>query len=152
MYISFTDNLDEDLPSQSTEEYRAFGFISAMDSSHEERVKKRLHSSTINNSIRSTAHNSPTSNIYERLFSRATLVMTAQRRPMDPITLENILVFRYNKDLWSVGTIELIRKEEEKERAAEKERKRLEDVAAKRARLALSADADRDDISSTDST
>ena len=47
--------------------------------------------------------------------------------------------------------MELIRKEE-KERAAEKERKRLEDVAAKRARLSVSADGDRDDISSIDST
>ena len=41
-------------------------------------------------------------------------------------------------------------KEEEKERAAEKERKKLEDVAAKRARLTVSADGDRDDTSSTD--
>jgi len=76
--------------------------------------------------------------------------MTAQRRSMDPITLENILILRYNKDLWDAGTVELIRQEEEKERAAEKERKRLEDVAAKRARLTVSADGDRDDISSTD--
>ena len=151
MYVNFGENPDDDLPSQSTEEGRAFGFISAMDSAHEER-EKRLHSSTTSSSTRSTAHTSPTSNICERLFSRAKLVMTAQRCSVDPITLENTLILRYNKDLWDVGTVELIRKEEEKERAAEKERKRLEDVAAKRARLTVTADGDRDDISSIDST
>ena len=113
-----------------------------MDSAHVER-QKRLHSSITNSNTRSTAHISPTSNICERLFSRTKLIMTAQRSSMDPITLENILILRYNKDLW-------IRQEEEKERAAEKERKRLEDVAAKRARLTVSDDGDRDDISSID--
>ena len=145
MYVNFGENPDDDLPSQSTEEYRAFGLISAMDSTHEER-ERRLQSSTTSSSTRSTAHTSPTPNTCE-----AKLIMTAQRRSVDPITLENTLILRYNKDLWDVGTVELIRKEEEKERAAEKERKRLEDVVAKRARLTVSADGDRDGTSSVDS-
>ena len=37
-----------------------------------------------------------------RLFSRAKLVMTDQRRSMDPSTLEAILLLRYNHDIWDV--------------------------------------------------
>ena len=47
-------------------------------------------------------HVSATSNVVERLFSRAKLVMTDQRRSMDPSTLEAILLLRYNHDIWDV--------------------------------------------------
>ena len=51
-------------------------------------------------------HVSSTSNTVERLFSRAKLVMIPQRRCMDPSTLEAILMFRYNRDLWDVYFID----------------------------------------------
>ena len=47
-------------------------------------------------------HVSATSNVVERPFSRAQLVMTDQRRSMDPSTLEAILLLRYNHDIWDV--------------------------------------------------
>lgn len=47
-------------------------------------------------------HVSPTSAVVERLFSRAKLVMTDQRRCMDPSTLEAILMLRFNRDMWDI--------------------------------------------------
>ena len=52
------------------------------------------HAKKIN--YKSMNHVSSTSNTIERLFSRAKLVMTSQRRCMDPSTLEAILMLRYN--------------------------------------------------------
>ena len=57
---------------------------------------------------RSMNHVSSTSNTVERLFSRAKLVMTPQRRCMDPSNLEAILMLRYNRDLWDIYFIDRI--------------------------------------------
>ena len=54
----------------------------------------------------STKHVSPTSNICERLFSRASIIMTPNRRSMDPDMLEMIIILRFNKDLWDEETIQ----------------------------------------------
>ena len=54
----------------------------------------------------STLHVSPTSNVSERLFSRAKLVMRPHRRLMDPSTLETLLMLRMNKDNWNVNVIQ----------------------------------------------
>ncbi len=54
----------------------------------------------------STKHVSPTSNICERLFSRASIIMTPNRRSMDPDMLEMIIMLRFNKDLWDEETIQ----------------------------------------------
>ena len=54
----------------------------------------------------STLHVSPTSNICERLFSRAKLVMRPHRRLMDMSTLETLLMLRMNKDHWNVNDIQ----------------------------------------------
>ena len=61
-----------------------------------------------NTNYRSMNHVSSTSNTVERLFSRAKLVMTPQRRCMDPSTLEAILLLRYNRDLWDIYFIDRI--------------------------------------------
>ena len=50
-------------------------------------------------------HCSPTSCIVERLFSRAKLIMTPNRRSMDPSTLENILMLKFNSDLYRATDI-----------------------------------------------
>ena len=58
------------------------------------------HAKKIN--YKSMNHVSSTSNTIERLFSRAKLVITSQRRYMDPSTLEAILMLRYNRDPWDI--------------------------------------------------
>ena len=63
-------------------------------------------------------HVAPTSNIVERLFSRAKLVMTDQRKIMAPYRLELFLFLRCNKILWSAATVDLIF-EKEKQRSQE---------------------------------
>ena len=57
---------------------------------------------------RSTLYISPTSNIVERLFSRAGIVMSARRKQMDPSTLEMFLMLRVNKHMWSEETLQNI--------------------------------------------
>ena len=59
------------------------------------KIAKKSHYACLN-------YVSATSNVVERLFSRAKLVMTDQRRSMDPSTLEAILMLRYNHDIWDV--------------------------------------------------
>jgi hypothetical protein len=46
-----------------------------------------------------------TSCIVERLFSRAKLIVTPNRRSMDPSTLENILMLKFNSDLYRATDI-----------------------------------------------
>ncbi len=48
---------------------------------------------------------SPTSNIVERLFSNAKLIMTALRKKMDPDTLNMILFLKANRELWPNAAI-----------------------------------------------
>ena len=58
--------------------------------------------------FKSTFHVSPTSNIAERLFSRAGIIMRPSRRGMDPSTLEMLLMLRFNKDMWSEESVQNI--------------------------------------------
>ena len=46
-----------------------------------------------------------TSNIVERLFSRAKLTLGTSRKHMDPVTLEMILLLTVNRNLWSVKVV-----------------------------------------------
>ena len=50
-------------------------------------------------------HVSPTSNICERLFSRAKLIMSATRKNMNPDTLNMLLFLRANRHLWTNPSI-----------------------------------------------
>lgn len=78
---------------------------------------------------RSTLHVSPTSNIVERLFSRASIIMRPHRRCMDPSTCEMLIMLRCNKDIWNQKTLQdIIDKKKEANREAA--RKRAEDRAA----------------------
>ena len=47
-------------------------------------------------------------NICERLFSRCKLIMTDNRKLMDPSTLEILIMLRMNKDLWDERDMEWI--------------------------------------------
>jgi hypothetical protein len=53
-------------------------------------------------------HILPTSNIVERLFSRAKIIMADRRKSMTPYHLELLLFLRMNKDLWSEREIQEI--------------------------------------------
>ena len=52
------------------------------------------------------AHVYPASIMVERLFSDAKHIMTANRRHMDPTTLEMWLLLKNNKDLWNAETVD----------------------------------------------
>ncbi len=64
------------------------------------------------------------SNICERLFSRAKLIiMTPQRKSMHPYRLESLLFLRYNFFLWSVTTVQdAIREDPDAEEATNEEK------------------------------
>ena len=55
---------------------------------------------------RSTKHVAPTSNVCERVFSRAKLVMRPHRKHMSPFHLEMLIFLRCNKGLWNEATVE----------------------------------------------
>jgi hypothetical protein len=55
---------------------------------------------------RNLAHIEPTSNMVERLFSRAKLIMTDHRKSMSPRNLELLLYLICNRSLWNVLTIQ----------------------------------------------
>ena len=90
--IDATSNNDDAMEDSYMDKVRANGLA--------KKVKKSNYSSL--------NHISATSNIVERLFSRAKLVMTAQRRCMDPSTLEAILMLRFNHDLWDIYLVDRI--------------------------------------------
>ena len=51
-------------------------------------------------------HISPTSNVCERLFSRAKLIMRPHRKMMTPYHLDMLIFLRSNKELWDATTVE----------------------------------------------
>ena len=51
-------------------------------------------------------HISPTSNVCERLFSRAKLIMRPHRKMMTPYHLDMLIFLRSNKELWDSTTVE----------------------------------------------
>jgi hypothetical protein len=69
------------------------------------RVLKAAHKDkrqrTDNSKYSSTAHVYPQSNLCERLFSQAKLVMRDHRRSMHPETLNDILFLKANRKLWN---------------------------------------------------
>ena len=54
---------------------------------------------------RSVKHVSPTSNICERLFSQAKLIMSATRKNMSPDSLNMLLFLKANRHLWPKPSI-----------------------------------------------
>lgn len=66
----------------------------------------RTESTSSRMPYRSLKHVSPTSNICERLFSRAKLIARDHRKHMSPYHLELLLFLRYNQDLWDPALIE----------------------------------------------
>jgi hypothetical protein len=50
----------------------------------------------------------PTSNIVERLFSSARLVLTDYRKSMSPYTFECVMFLKFNTSLWDINTVSKI--------------------------------------------
>ena len=90
----------------------------------------------ISSGYRSTLHVSPTSNIVERVFSRASIVMRPHRRLMDPSTCEMLIMLRCNKSMWSRKTLQDI---------IDKKTLASREAARKRAEEKAAADADDND-------
>jgi hypothetical protein len=55
---------------------------------------------------RLTEHILPTTNIVERLFSRAKLALTDHRKQMTPRHLELLMFLRTNRSLWNAEAVE----------------------------------------------
>jgi hypothetical protein len=53
----------------------------------------------------------PTSNIVERLFSKARLILTDYRKSMSPYTFECLIFLGNNRDLWDMSTVANVIKE-----------------------------------------
>jgi len=64
------------------------------------------NSDKISSRYRRFDHVSVTSNVVERLFSRAKIIMNPYRKHMDPFHLELLLFLRYNKEYWDAEDIE----------------------------------------------
>jgi hypothetical protein len=47
-----------------------------------------------------------TSNVCERLFRRAKLILRPHRKMMSPYHLDMLIFLRYNKELWDAATVE----------------------------------------------
>jgi hypothetical protein len=56
----------------------------------------------------SLEHIPPTSNIVERLFSAARLVLTDYRKSMDPYTFECIMFLKVNRSKWDINLVSKI--------------------------------------------
>ena len=69
-------------------------------------VTKRARLGTYESNYRCLLHIEAQSNVVERLFSRAKLIMTPERRNMNPYRLESLLFLRANNYiLWDVYTL-----------------------------------------------
>ena len=78
-------------------------FIRDADDEYEMRVLKK---SKVEFPYVDTSHVAGTSVIVEQLFSRCGIIMCPHRRLMDPSTLEMLVMFRFNKDLWDEEEVE----------------------------------------------
>ena len=77
-----------------------------LDEAH--RDKRRKVGISKLSKYRSTAHVLPTSNLCERLFSLAKLILTDLRQNMNPSTLNDILFLKSNRHLWNANLIQEI--------------------------------------------
>ena len=65
------------------------------------------------------SHIGATSNVVERLFSLAGLVLTSRRKSMSPLHFEAVMMLHVNRSMWSIKTvIEAFRKLQKKENDA----------------------------------
>lgn len=104
--LSNTDDMDNDDidDSNSTEDDEDIHFISNVLKEASSRKEARVASTVTK--YRSMNHIVSQSNICERLFSHAKIIMTDQRKHMMPYRLEGLLFLNFNKFLWNASTIQ----------------------------------------------
>lgn len=69
--------------------------------------RKRMRiSNNAGSSYKCTNHINPTTNVCERLFSKARLIMSHLRKSMSPYHLELLLFLKVNRHLWNVSTVQ----------------------------------------------
>ena len=95
------DDIDD---SNSTEDDEDIHFISNVLKEASSRKEARVASTVTK--YRSMNHIVSQSNICERLFSHAKIIMTDQRKHMMPYRLEGLLFLNFNKFLWNASTIQ----------------------------------------------
>jgi hypothetical protein len=76
------------------------GEITAARSHLEYQQRKKARTALSSSRYRPTLHISSTTNMVERLFSRAKIVMTDLRKSMTPRNLEMLMFLRSNRHLW----------------------------------------------------
>ena len=72
----------------------------------ENRARKKARHSLSTSNYRSTKHIHGTTNAVERLFSRAKILMSGQRKKMTPRHLELLMSLRMNCHLWNEETVQ----------------------------------------------
>ena len=72
------------------------GYAEKLMQSARQQKRRRVE----NSKYKSTAHVVSTSNIVERLFSHAKLILSSLRRSMHPKTLNMLLFLKANRHLW----------------------------------------------------
>jgi len=101
-YLCVSGGDDND---ENNSEEEALGFAdSALADAHRE---KRRKVDSRNNYV-ATGHVLSQSNLCERLFSLAKLVLSDRRQSMHPSTLNNLLLLKTNRHLWSVVDIQTV--------------------------------------------
>ena len=89
---------------EEKEEVEELGFADAVIAEAERELKRRrVH--TVADGYVSTIHVLSQSNLCERLFSLAKLVMSDRRQSMNPTTLNNLLLLKLNHTFWTVSDI-----------------------------------------------
>ena len=91
--------LKEDAPAEDGDEEEG-GLAVAQRLHDRNQARKRARIMRTSSKRRSTKHVCSTTNMVERLFSRAKLVMTDLRRSMYPRNLEMLMFLRANRHLW----------------------------------------------------
>ena len=87
------------------EEVEELGFADTIIAEAEREHKRRRVVAVADDRCVSTIHVLSQSNLCERLFSLAKLVMTDRRQSMRPSTLNNLLILKLNHKFWTVSDI-----------------------------------------------
>ncbi|CAM9297017.1 unnamed protein product, partial [Ectocarpus fasciculatus] len=103
-YLKTTADAADGREEKEEEEVEELGFADAVIAEAERELKRRrVH--TVADGYVSTIHVLSQSNLCERLFSLAKLVMSDRRQSMNPSTLNNLLLLKLNHTFWTVSDI-----------------------------------------------
>ena len=93
--------MKEDVPAEDGDEEEEEGGLAVAHQLHDRnQARKKARTMLTSSKYRSTKHVCSTTNMVERLFSRAKLVMTDLRISMHPRNLEMLMLLRANRHLW----------------------------------------------------